>query len=210
VATLDRDEFMIKAGLDPTRPLVALLPGSRRKEIERILPVMLQAATELSAKESGVQFVIPVLSAAARQWVGGYTSISPRSVMPAVIVGDTYNAIAAADAAAVTSGTATLETALLGTPMVIVYKTTAINYALLEPLISVDHYGLVNLIAGERLVTELIQGDLNPDRLTTEFRRLLDPETNVAMKQQLSAIADKLGHGGASKRAAEAILTLIS
>jgi lipid-A-disaccharide synthase len=121
----------------------------------------------------------------------------------------TYDALAASDAAAVTSGTATLETGIIGTPMVIVYKTSKINYSLLRPLIDVTHFGLINLIAGERVGKELIQNDLTPEGLATELLRLLDPTENNRVRKSLKEAADKLGSGGASRRAAEAILRLL-
>ena len=93
--------------------------------------------------------------------------------------------------------------------MAIVYKTSALNYRLLRPLIDVEHFGLINLIAGKSVAKELIQDDLSPDTLSEELFRLLEPETNAAVRQQLRKAADKLGHGRASKRAAEAIVKLI-
>jgi lipid-A-disaccharide synthase len=116
----------------------------------------------------------------------------------------------ASDTAAITSGTATLEAGIIGTPMAIVYKTSPLNYKLLRPLISVEHFGLINLIAGERVANEYIQDDFTPQTLTDELRRLLNPEENSRVRSKLQAAADKLGHGGASKRAAEAILGILS
>ena len=127
-----------------------------------------------------------------------------------VVRDETYNALAASDAAAVTSGTATLEAGLLGTPMCVVYRTSRVNYGLFEPMIDVPHYGLINLIAEERLCTELIQGNCTALSIKSELERLLEPDLNKRMRQDLKAVADKLGHGGASKRAAEAILTLMT
>jgi lipid-A-disaccharide synthase len=115
----------------------------------------------------------------------------------------------AADAAAVTSGTATLETGIIGTPMAIVYKTSALNYKLLRPLIDVEHFGLINLIAGKRVVREMIQEELTPQELAAELLRLLEPATNKKMREELAEAVEKLGHGGASKRAADAIIRLV-
>jgi lipid-A-disaccharide synthase len=94
--------------------------------------------------------------------------------------------------------------------MVIVYKTSAVNYKLLRPLIDVEHFGLINLIAGERVATELIQDDFTPETLAEEMLRILEPDENRTIKKKLTAAADKLGHGGASKRAAEAVLRILS
>jgi lipid-A-disaccharide synthase len=99
-----------------------------------------------------------------------------------------------------------LEAALLETPMVIVYRESAFNWHTLGNLISADHYGLVNLIAGERIVPELIQDDLNGERLANELLDLLKPDKNAAMKMRLKEVIAKLGEGGASEKAAKAIL----
>jgi lipid-A-disaccharide synthase len=203
-ASRTREAFCSDHGLDPKRPLVSFLPGSRQKEIARILPVMLNGARLLLKEKPVTQFLIPL---ADDRHVWSVNTLIERSRVNArVVAGETSDALAASDAAAVTSGTATLEAGILGTPMVVVYKTSALNYKLLEPMIDVPHYGLINLIAGERLATELIQQDLTPDRLCNELARLLDPQINSDMRVRLADAAAKLGQGGASKRAAAAIL----
>lgn len=209
-----RGEICERHGLDPTRPIVALLPGSRRKEIVRILPVLIGAAKLLYADDASRQFVIPI---AHERHLSDVNEIIDRARDKShqipdtlkVVVDETYDALNAADAAAVTSGTATLETGIIGTPMVIVYATSGLNYVLLRPLISVEHYGLINLIAGKKVAKELIQRELSPRIVAAELSRLLDPEHNAAARDELRAAAEKLGSGGASRRAAEAILKLI-
>jgi lipid-A-disaccharide synthase len=211
--SVGRGEFRTRHGFDLHRPLVALLPGSRHKEIARILPVMLETAAAMSRREPGIQFVIALAAtrhpseiddAFARCGVG-------RDSFPlAVVRGETYDALHASDAAAVTSGTATLETGILGTPLAIVYKTSAINYRLFRPLISVEHFGLINLVAEERVAAELIQAEFSAETLGPELFRLLEPETNASVRAKLAAAAEKLGHGGASKRAADAILRFLA
>lgn len=209
-SSVSRDEFCKQNQLDPTKPMVALLPGSRHKEIVRILPVMLASAAEMSKSQPEMQFVIAVAS--GRNCVDVKNAIEAASEMPAslsIIENDTYSVLAHSKAAAVTSGTATLETGILGTPMVIVYATSDLNYALLKPLISVEHYGLINLIAGKKVAKELIQQDFTPAVVAEELFRLLDPEVNATVRSDLRQAREKLGSGGASKRAAEAILRLI-
>lgn len=210
-----KEDFCAKHGLDPSNPIVSLLAGSRHKEIVRILPPMLETAALMAKTDPSVQFVVPLAPArrvgeveAAVREVQGRGFTLPETVK--TVTGETYDALNASDAAAVTSGTATLETGFLGTPMAIVYKTSAINYALLRPLISVEHFGLINLIAGERLAKEFIQGDFKPGRLADELFRLLDPIENKNFRSRLSEVTDTLGHGGASKRAADAILDLLA
>ncbi len=209
-----RSDFCERHGLDPARPVIALLPGSRRKEFVRILPVLIGAAKLLYADDASRQFVIPI---AHERHLPDVTKIievtgTKSTGMPddlAVVVDETYDALNAADAAAVTSGTATLETGIIGTPMVIVYATSGLNYVLLRPLISVEHYGLINLIAGRKVAKELIQRELSPQSVAAELSRLLDPDHNAAVRDELRAAGEKLGSGGASRRAAEAILRLI-
>ncbi|MEP6787218.1 MAG: lipid-A-disaccharide synthase [Acidobacteriota bacterium] len=209
-----KDEFCREHDLDPSKPLISLLPGSRHKEIVRILPVMLRSAVKIANERPNVQFVVAMATSrnandvefAMRIAAGSGTNL-PANIK--LVENETYNALNASDAAAVTSGTATLETGIIGTPMVIVYKTSKINYSLLEPLISVPHYGLINLIAGERVANELIQKDFTAESLSAEILRILDPIQNGAMRLKLQQAVDKLGHGGASKRAAESILRLI-
>jgi lipid-A-disaccharide synthase len=211
-AHCEREEFCRRHNLDPSRPIVALLPGSRRKEMVRILPPMLDAAVLISRERPGVQFVLVVApnrdlnEANEIASSGRYNSFRDDL---RVVHHQTREALASADAGAVCSGTATLEAALLGTPMVIVYKESFLNWHILGNLITAEHYGLVNLIAGRRMATELMQNDLNGERLARELVALLDPDCNRAMRDELRAISGKLGEGGASSRAAQAILDFI-
>jgi lipid-A-disaccharide synthase len=210
--TVTKDEFCRKYKLDPDKPIVSLLPGSRRKEVTRILPVMIDAASRKHSVDSRIQIYIAAASdthltdiASAVQYVA--TGSLPENLI--TVCDDTFNALKASDAAAVASGTATLETGIIGTPMAIVYKTSALNYRLLRPLIDVDHFGLINLIAEERIATELIQDEFTGESLAAELFRILVPDENARVRKRLQVATDKLGHGGASRRAAEAILKLV-
>jgi lipid-A-disaccharide synthase len=208
-----RAEFCRRYDLDQSRPIVALLPGSRHKELERILPPMLDAAAIISRTRPETQFVIvlaPNRRAAEVEAIVDHRrdgSGLPRVLRIAQHA--TREALGAADAAAIASGTATLEAALADTPLVIVYKESALNWHTLGRLISAEHFGLVNLIAGERLATELMQNELNGERLAEEITALLDEERNRDFRARLRVATDRLGEGGASRRAAEAILRAI-
>ena len=202
-----KEEFCQKHGLDSNRPIIALLPGSRGAEIARILPELLNTAELMRGRNDVLQFVVAI-AAGKRGKIGSMRISVPEWIH--VVEGETFDALNAAYAAAITSGTATLEAGIIGTPMAIVYKTSAINYKLLRPLITVDHFGLINLIAEKRLANELIQDDFTPQTLSEELFHLLEPETNAAFREELRIAVDKLGHGGASKRAAAAILKLIN
>jgi lipid-A-disaccharide synthase len=173
----DREEFCRRNRLDRSRPIVALLPGSRHKELLRILPPMLDAVEVVATERRETQFVIVVAPNRDPREVEEIIATRPGSSLPKdlrVIHHETREALAAADAAAIASGTATLEAALLGTPMVVGYKESFLNWHLLGSLINVEHYGLVNLIAERRVAAELMQNELNGERLAKELLRLLE------------------------------------
>jgi lipid-A-disaccharide synthase len=207
----DRAEFCRQWKLDPYLPIISLLPGSRRKEVERILPPMLEAAALVSARRPEVQFVVVVAPSRSSDEVRDIMRAQRATPLPLpsclhIVSGQSREALAASDVAAIASGTATLEAALLETPMVVVYKESTINWHTLGNLITVDHYGLVNLVAGERLATELMQDDLNGERLAEELLLLLEENRNAAMRARLREVAHELGEGGASERAAEKVM----
>ena len=212
--TYDRSEFCQRNNIDPSRAIVALLPGSRHKELVRILPPMLDAANEISQERADVQFVVVVAPnrdpIEAEQIILAHEHGTELMKSLRVIHHETREALAASNAAAVASGTATLEAGLLGTPMVVVYKESLVNWHILGRMIQTEHYGLVNLIAGKRLATELIQSDLTGARLATELLALIEPERNTSMRAELKALAQKIGEPGASDRAALAIMEITS
>ncbi|MDQ3132496.1 MAG: lipid-A-disaccharide synthase, partial [Acidobacteriota bacterium] len=170
---LTKKDFCAKYDLDETKPIIALLPGSRHKEIVRILPVLIETAAEMTGENADIQFVIAL--AASRKIAEVENSINQagdkKFILPKRLIlvrNETHEALNASDAAAVTSGTATLETAIIGAPLAIVYKSSWLNYKLLRPLIKVEHFGLINLIAGKRLAKELIQDDFTKENLAQE------------------------------------------
>jgi lipid-A-disaccharide synthase len=209
-AHVSREEFCLQHGLDSTRPIISFLPGSRHKELVRILPPMLDAIELVAAKRSDVQFVLVVAPSRkpeeATEILSQHRGAATFLSRVKMVHHKTRDAVAASDVTAVASGTATLEAALLGTPMVIVYKESAINWNTLGRLINVEHYGLANLVAGKRIVTELMQNDLDGPRLADELMLLLEPQRNQELREELHRIADRLGDSGASQKAAEAIL----
>ena len=205
-ARFGREEFCRQHALDPARPVVSFLPGSRRKELQRILPLMLGAIKQLSHKRPDVQCVVVVAPSRTIAETRQILTQENGSASLKLVQGQTREALAASDAAAIASGTATLEAALLETPMVVVYKESAINWHTLGRLITVSHYGLVNLVAGKEIAKELMQNDLTAGTLSGELLQLLDPVTNKNARAQLAEVAHKLGAAGASERAAELIL----
>ena len=212
-ADLEREEFCRLYDLDSAQPIISFLPGSRRQELARILPAMLNAAQIISNSRSDIQFVVVVAPNRdpdeAREIIARTKSLSTLKNPLRVIHHQTRDALAASDAAAVASGTATLEAALLGIPLVIVYKESFLNWHLLGSLIRAEHYGLVNLIAGRRVFVELMQNELNGKRLSEELMRLLEPEHNRVLRIELKEVVRTIGQPGASQRAAERVLEFL-
>jgi lipid-A-disaccharide synthase len=201
-----------KARAEPARelpwrgqPRVALLPGSRRQEIERILPLMIEAAVALEKKTPGVSFVL----AAASDEIAALSRdvISRAARKPAlleIVTGETRQILRQAKAAMVASGTATLETALMGCPMIVVYKAAALTYLFGRLVVQVPHLGMVNLIAERELCPEFLQWAATPDAMSSALLPLLfDTPERSAMVRGLEEVAAKLGQGGAAERAAE-------
>ena len=202
-----REEFCRLHKLDPLRPIIALLPGSRRLEVMRILPPMLDAVANIHRAHTEIQFVLAL--SATRPIEEVQAVIANRMDVShdmCIVQNETREALVAADVAAIASGTATLEAAIIGTPFVMVYKESAVNWHTLGRLITAEHYGLVNLIAGERVITELMQDDLTGGRLSGELIALLDKDRNVSMRAKLHEMAAMLGMGDASSRAASEIM----
>ncbi|HEV2800769.1 MAG TPA: lipid-A-disaccharide synthase [Pyrinomonadaceae bacterium] len=211
----DRAEFCRRHALDPSRPVVALLPGSRRKELLRILPHMIEATKRIHESRPDVQFVVALAPNRSREEaqpiMDAALDTNHTALADAIRIAqhETREALGASDAAAVASGTATLEAALLAIPLVVVYKESFINWHTLGRLINTEHFGLVNLVAGERLAVELMQNDFTGHTLAAELLKLLDPAQNAETRRRLRAATDTLGAGGASHRAAAAILRAI-
>ena len=175
---------------------------------------MLETAAILGSRNAEIQFVVALAETRHKAEFDSLKSNIEklRLKLPKTLIAiekDTYNCLNASDAAAVASGTATLEAGILGTPMVVVYKASSLNYKLVRPLISVKHFGLINLIADDRIVAELIQDDFTSEKLADELFQLLDPQLNACTRENLRVAAAKLGSGGASKRAAMAILKIV-
>jgi lipid-A-disaccharide synthase len=198
--TMTRAEFIARHNLDPGRPIVTILPGSRPNEIAQNYPRVIQACERL-AKSANVQFVHAKAPGLSAEFFARYAqpTIEIRRVE-----GATYDALAAADCAIVASGTATIEAALLGTPMVVIYRVTPTSAFILRRMVRTPFFSMVNLIAGRRVVPELIQDDFTPAAVETEVRRLLDPPAaRDEMKSGLAEVRAKLGPGGAIERAAD-------
>jgi lipid-A-disaccharide synthase len=200
-----RAEFFRRNGLDPSKKLLGLFPGSRRQEIERILPVISRAA-DLLCTGRELQVAIGVAPNLGKEFVGRFTGAGSRAVM---VEDGTYDLMAYADAAIVTSGTATLEAGWFGTPMAVVYRTSPLTYCIGRLLVDIRSIGLVNIVAGKSIVPEFIQGAMTAGKLSEAVGRFLDDESLAAsVRRELSVIREKLGGPGASGRVARGILSL--
>jgi lipid-A-disaccharide synthase len=204
-SSLSRKEFCKKFSLDEQKKIIALLPGSRKQEIENIFPAMLDAARFIEAKTE-CEIVVGVAPTLDEQ----YLKTLYRLGSVHLIKGWTYDVMANADLAVVTSGTATLETACFGTPMVVVYKTSWPTYWIGRMLVRVKNIGLVNIVAGEKIVPEFIQYRASPRRLAREVLAMLENTSALGeMRSKLAGVRGKLGEPGASERTAKRILTMV-
>jgi lipid-A-disaccharide synthase len=194
-------------GLDPARPVVSILPGSRRREVSYNLPGLAGATRLMRERRPDLQFVVAVAP-----------SLDPALLAPAfaglpvtLVQGRTHEALAASDVALVASGTATVETALLGVPMVVVYRLSRLTYLMGRRFVRVPHVAMANLIAGRRIVPELIQDDFTPQAVADEALSLLEDEGRAAgMRSALAEVRSRLGEPGASARAAAVVRETLS
>jgi lipid-A-disaccharide synthase len=203
-----RDETLRAHGLDPARRTVLLLPGSRPSEIEYLLPPLLDAVRILAA-DGGLQFALALAHTVAGEPIAD--RIRAAGVAVPVVEGDTYNLIGAADLALVSSGTATLECALLERPMVIVYRLGPVSYGLGRLLVrGVRYIGMPNIVAGREVVPELLQGRATGAGIAVAARAILDdPARHAAVVESLRDVRRRLGRGGAARRAAAIALEML-
>jgi lipid-A-disaccharide synthase len=201
----DRIELRKRFDVNEGQQVIGLLPGSRQGEIRSLLPVMLETAARLSAHRPAIQFVLAQAPSVSDELLE--ECLAGSRVPVRVVHGQASEVMAASDLLFVASGTATLQAAIVGTPMILLYATTWPTYWLARLLITVDCIGLVNLVAGRKIIPELIQQDATADRLCREADRLLqDTPAYDEMKAALRAVREALGQPGASQRAAEVVL----
>lgn len=204
--TKDRKQFCEQHGLTPSRTVVTVLPGSRSSELLHHLPVLQEACARINGKVPA-QFVV---AAARPQDVDMLKTGWPSGLSLRVVEGETYNALAAADAAIVSSGTATVEAALLNVPVVVVYRVSPLTATLAKPLVRTPYFAMVNLIAEKRVVPELFQDDFTPQAVADETLRLLqDPNARNNQRAALAEVRRRLGPPGAVERAADQIVSLL-
>jgi lipid-A-disaccharide synthase len=202
------DSTLREIGLKKEKPVIALLPGSRRKEIAYHLPVMVTAATELKRLEQAQFFCVraSTLDRAELQ-----KELDRAGFVIPIVEAGRYNAVNAADLVWAASGTATLETALLEKPMIVVYRVSGVTYWLARLLVKIKYIGIANIIAGKAIVPELVQSDLSPERLVHESQAILnDHDARRTMIANLRKLREQLGSPGAANRVAELAVSMMA
>ena len=205
---LPKEETAKQLGLDPRKPILGLLPGSRSQELERLLPVLLDTARLLHQEIPDLQFVIPLAPGLTRTSVSRWMN---NAWVPVKLAeGQTYDVMNLSDLLIMASGTATLEAAILEKPMVIIYKVSSLSYWIGRALVRVKHIGLVNLVAGKGIAPELIQKDASPERIAREALRILtDPNLRQGMTESITQVRKNLGEPGAVQRAARIVTSML-
>lgn len=205
---LSKHEDFTRFGLDPEKAVVGLLPGSRTGEIRRMLPVMLKAAERIVASLPETQFILPQANSIIDEQLQAYLQASPVKIT--IIKDQPYDVMHCCDAIMTTSGTATLEIALLTIPMVIAYKLSPVTYWLGRWLVNTPFIGLPNIVSGKSIVKELIQHEANAENLAEEIHRILTEKSYAQkMQEDLQKVKMQLGQGGGSKNMAELALEML-
>lgn len=200
-----KSAYLEGIGFSPSGTTVGILPGSRRQEVAFLLPEMLKAMVLLSKEIPNLQVLIPVAPSLSKEWVAGLAASDAVSIR--CVEGEFQEVLRASDVIVVASGSATLQVALAQTPMVIVYKVSPLTFWIARRLVHLKTIGLVNIVAGTRIVPELLQEEVSAERIQGEVGRLLKDEgARERMRQALKGVGDRLGAAGASSRAANIIL----
>lgn len=206
--TTTRTEAQSCFGLDPARKTVGLFPGSRKGEIRNLLKTILEAAVLLRKHYPDLQFILPLASSLDRSEIDPFLESADLGVT--VVEGKIYDVMQVCDAIISVSGTVTLEAALMGVPMVIIYRVSPLTYAVGKRLIKVDHIGICNIVAGEKVVRELVQDDAEPGWIAAEIDRILtDEEYAREMRSKLACVKTKLGVGGGSAKVARLVIDML-
>ncbi len=204
----NREGILTELGLDPARPVLGLFPGSRQGEIKRLLPVMLESAKRVAKQLPEVQFLLPRASTLPAELIQGPVDESGLPIT--VVSGRPYDVMRGCDAIVSASGTATLEIALMQVPLVVTYKMAPLSYLIFSRLVKLEHIALCNIVAGERMAPELIQGDATAEKIGREALRLLtDREAAETMRHKQAGIREKLGGGDAAINVARLTLQML-
>jgi lipid-A-disaccharide synthase len=209
-ATENRNDVINKLKLGKDTKIIGILPGSRENEIKKILPIILDSCKSLISKTGNIklEFILPLAPTVNELSVKEMIAKSGLNIK--VIKNYTYNALSICDAAMVASGTATLETALLGVPMAIIYKVNLLTYLMTRAVIKLPYIGLVNVVAGKKIVPEFLQYEARPDKIADYILKLLtDREAADSAREEFTKIRGLLEESGASERAAEEVVNFL-
>jgi lipid-A-disaccharide synthase len=202
--SMEKEDACAEFQLDSSQKIVGLLPGSRKNEIQSLLDVMLEAAEKIQKELGNCQFVLPVADSIDPEIIKQKLKGNPLNIR--LVIGKTYDVMNCCDFLIIASGSATLEAGILGCPMVIIYKLNPVTYFLAKILIDTEMIGLVNIVSGEKVVPELIQGQATPENIKQEAMELLkNPERLEAMRSRLLTIRESLGKPGVMNRVAKSI-----
>ena len=205
---LDRDQLVVDMDLNGASPVIGFLPGSRKEEVLSLLPVMVKAAEALASHYPGLKCIIPVAPTISPELVLSIIGQSDLDIR--ISRSDIYKTLAVCDLALVASGTATLETAIMEVPMVIIYKISPLSYWIGKKIINVPYIGLVNLIAGKEVVPELVQKEVTPEIIEKEVIAILgDNPRRELIINDLKMVKHRMGSGGASERTARIAMEMI-
>ena len=205
----DKQSCFSEYELEPGKTVIGLFPGSRRGEIQRVLPIQLEAAVKLIKQKPGLQFILPIASTLDRSIFIPHLSKYPQ--LNIKLVKDLpYNVMQCCDSIIIASGTATLEVALMGIPNCITYKISPLSYFILKRMVTIEHIGLVNIVAEKGIIREFIQHDAQPQMIADEIIRTLDDEDyRENMISELNMVRDKLGKAGGINNMAELVLEML-
>jgi lipid-A-disaccharide synthase len=206
---VDTENNRARLGVERGQPIVGLLPGSRNDEVSNLLPVMLRSAKIIKERHPETEYLLPLADSIDANFVRSFFRNTEIGVK--IVKGRFHDVLDVCDVVLVASGTATLEAAIMGTPMVIAYKISPVSYWVARMVVKVPFIGLVNLVAGREIVPELVQDDVTPERLAREALTILeDEEIMASMKYQLKEVREVLGRGGASEKTAQIALEMMT
>jgi len=207
-ASAERDQLFTEFGLDNSRPVIGLFPGSRQSEVKRLMPIIIETAKQLKRLKPEIQFLLPIASTLKAEIFANYIDTDTPAIN--MIENRSYDVMASCDAIVTVSGTVTLEIALIGTPMVIINRISSLSYLIAKQLVKVDHIGLCNIVAGKRVVPEMIQYDAKPEKITEELIKMLtQTDYRQSIKNELKKVRARLSSNSETSNLAELTLNLL-
>ncbi|VAX13705.1 Lipid-A-disaccharide synthase [hydrothermal vent metagenome] len=208
-ASAERDHLCTEFGLDAQQPVVGLFPGSRQSEVKRLMPIIVETAKRLKQQNPKIQFLLPIASTLKREHFSSYLDGDTPAIT--MLENRSYDIMAACNAIITVSGTVTLEIALIGTPMVIINRISNLSYLIAKQMVKVDHIGLCNIVAGKRIVPELIQYEAKAGKIADEIIRMLnDIDYDQSIRNELQKVRKKLSSEGKVTNLAELTMELLN